>query len=53
MQHATIVLATKLRYEVPDQDLAIDRSKLPALPRSRFVISSVGLAEPHAPGGWS
>jgi len=44
MQHATMLLTTRLRYEVPDQDLAIDRSTLPALPRSRFVMSGVRLA---------
>lgn len=53
MQHATMFLATTLRYDVPEQDLRIDRSKLPALPRSRFVMSNVGLAEqPRLGSGW-
>jgi fatty-acid peroxygenase len=30
-----------MRYEVPEQDLSIDLSRMPAVPRSRFVISGV------------
>ncbi|CEJ16010.1 Fatty-acid peroxygenase [bacterium YEK0313] len=35
-------LTRSMSYEVPQQDLGIDWSRLPALPRSRFVISNVG-----------
>lgn len=41
MTVALSVLAGRLAYDVPDQDLRIDRSRLPALPRSRFVIGNV------------
>ena len=34
-------LATHMEYEVPPQDLQIDRTRLPALPRSRFVMAHV------------
>jgi fatty-acid peroxygenase len=34
-------LAGGLSYELPDQDLTLDTSRLPALPRSRLVISNV------------
>ncbi|WP_349572314.1 cytochrome P450 [Azotobacter salinestris] len=35
------VLARQLSYEVPAQDLDIDFSRLPALPRSRFVMTGI------------
>lgn len=35
------LLATAVRYDVPEQDLGIDLSRMPAKPRSRFVISNV------------
>jgi fatty-acid peroxygenase len=38
-------LARRMEYEVPPQDLRIDRTRLPALPRSRFVIRAVQAAE--------
>lgn len=41
MKLATQVLTKRIAYEVPEQDLRIDFSRLPALPRSRFVISKV------------
>jgi len=41
MRQAVTFLATRLRYELPEQDLAIDRSKLPPLPRSGFVMANV------------
>ncbi len=34
-------LAARLQYEVPEQDLTIDYTRLPALPRSGFVIRQV------------
>lgn len=37
-------LANRLNYAVPAQDLSIDETRLPALPRSRFVMSEVSLA---------
>jgi fatty-acid peroxygenase len=40
-QVAAQFLATGMSYEVPPQDLEIDESRLPALPRSRFVITNV------------
>jgi fatty-acid peroxygenase len=41
MKVALSFLAGSLSYDVPEQDLRINLSRLPALPRSRFVISSV------------
>jgi fatty-acid peroxygenase len=41
MKRAVRLLTTEMRYEVPAQDLTIDMSRLPAVPRSRFVISNV------------
>ena len=41
MKVASDVLAKRITYDVPEQDLRIDRSRLPALPRSRFMISNV------------
>lgn len=41
MKVAVDFLARDLAYDVPEQDLRIELSRLPALPRSRFVISNV------------
>ena len=41
MKLAAEFFTRRMRYDVPDQDLEIDWSRLPALPRSRFVISNV------------
>lgn len=41
MRVAADFLVNRLSYEVPDQDLRIDRSRVPALPRSRFAIDGV------------
>nr|WP_264185562.1 cytochrome P450 [Roseicella aerolata] len=41
MKVAVDFLARRIAYDVPDQDLRIELSRLPALPRSRFVISNV------------
>ncbi|MBS0264502.1 MAG: cytochrome P450 [Planctomycetes bacterium] len=38
-------LAGGVRYDVPEQDLSIDYARLPALPKSRFVIRNVRLLE--------
>lgn len=41
MKRAAAVLTRRLRYQVPEQDLRIDFARLPALPKSRFVIRAV------------
>lgn len=41
MKRAVRFLAGRLTYDVPGQDLRIDHTRLPALPRSRFVMSGV------------
>jgi fatty-acid peroxygenase len=41
LRHATRFLTSRIRYEVPSQDLTIRLSRVPAVPRSRFVISHV------------
>ncbi|MCO6419553.1 cytochrome P450 [Siccirubricoccus sp. KC 17139] len=41
MKVVTGFLVRHLAYEVPEQDLRIDMARLPALPRSGFVISRV------------
>ena len=38
-------LAGHLSYDVPEQDLGIDRTRLPALPYSRLIIRNVRAAE--------
>ena len=41
MKQASQVLSRRIEYDVPEQDLRIDYSRLPALPRIRFIISKV------------
>ena len=41
MKRALRLLTTTMRYDVPEQDLRIDLSRMPALPASRFVIAEV------------
>lgn len=41
MKMAAQFLTSRITYDVPDQDLHIDRSRLPALPRSQFIMSNV------------
>lgn len=41
---AVQVLASELAYEVPPQDLALDFGRMPALPKSRFIIERVRTA---------
>ncbi|AUX41241.1 uncharacterized protein SOCE26_026510 [Sorangium cellulosum] len=43
MKATARLLTGELRYEVPPQDLEIDYTRLPALPRSHFVMRNVGL----------
>jgi fatty-acid peroxygenase len=44
MRTAVKMLTSEMRYIVPEQDLTIDLRRIPALPRSRFVISRVSAA---------
>jgi fatty-acid peroxygenase len=41
MRTAIEFFTQTIRYNVPPQDLSVDATRLPALPRSRFVISAV------------
>lgn len=41
MRVALQFLTTRIGYDVPEQDLSISMTRLPALPRSQFVISNV------------
>jgi fatty-acid peroxygenase len=38
---AVYLLVHDMQYNVPQQNLTIDMSRMPALPRSRFVISNI------------
>lgn len=41
MKRALRLMNTIMSYEVPEQDLRIDLSRVPAIPKSRFVIRNV------------
>ncbi|AHY47654.1 Cytochrome P450 [Rubrobacter radiotolerans] len=41
MKRATLLLNDAMEYNVPPQDLSIDLSRMPAIPKSRFEISNV------------
>lgn len=41
MKVAVVFLSTSVRYTVPQQDLRMSLSRIPALPPSRFVINNV------------
>ncbi|MBX7265665.1 cytochrome P450 [Micromonospora sp. Llam7] len=41
MKRAVTLLTGAMRYDVPPQDLAVDLSRMPALPASGFVITDV------------
>lgn len=41
MRVAVRFLSEELAFRVPEQDLSIDRSRLPALPRSRVVLETI------------
>jgi fatty-acid peroxygenase len=43
LKTVTRILAREMRYSVPAQDLTIDLGRMPALPRSRFVITEVAI----------
>ncbi|WP_019142768.1 cytochrome P450 [Noviherbaspirillum massiliense] len=47
-REAVRMLVSEMRYDVPQQDLQIDLSRMPAIPASRFVISNVRRIEPVA-----
>ena len=42
MKRAVHLLVTAMRYGVPEQDLRISLSRMPAIPQSGFVINKVG-----------
>lgn len=41
MKHAATFLTRAMRYDVPPQDLGISLSRMPALPRSGFVMRNI------------
>jgi fatty-acid peroxygenase len=41
MKPALEFFVTSLAYTFPEQDLAIDRTRLPALPRSCLILANV------------
>ncbi len=41
MKTAVLLLTKEMSYQVPPQDLYIRLSRMPAIPKSRFVISRV------------
>ncbi len=45
MEMAADMLGRRMGYDVPDQDLRINFARLPALPRSRFIMRNVSFAE--------
>ncbi|WP_207482013.1 cytochrome P450 [Arenibaculum pallidiluteum] len=49
MKEALGLLATAMRYDVPEQDLRIVMSRMPAVPRSRFVLRNVRTSVPAVP----
>lgn len=45
MKQAVDFFVNRISYQVPEQDLSIDETRLPALPRSRLVIANVRVLE--------
>lgn len=41
IKEAVRLLATAMRYDLPPQDLTVDLSRMPALPKSGFVIGNI------------
>jgi fatty-acid peroxygenase len=41
MKRAVHLLTTATSYDVPEQDLSVDLTRMPTGPKSRFVISNV------------
>lgn len=50
MKRAVRLLVSDTLYDVPPQDLGIDLSRMPAIPRSRFVITNVRQVRDHPAG---
>lgn len=48
MKTAVGLLTRSMRYDVPEQDLRISLSTMPAFPKSRFVIRNVRRAQPES-----
>jgi fatty-acid peroxygenase len=48
---AVRLLTRALSYRVPEQDLTVDLTRIPALPASGFLISDVRLTASHAEAG--
>lgn len=46
LERAVELLASAMRYEVPPQDLEVDLGRMPAEPRSRFVVEKVRRLSP-------
>lgn len=44
MKATVRLLVSDMAYDVPEQDLSIDLGKMPALPKSRFVMQNVRVA---------
>lgn len=42
MEKGLDLLINKMKYNVPPQDLTISLSRIPAIPKSRFIMSGVG-----------
>jgi fatty-acid peroxygenase len=47
MREAIGFLIRDVDYRVPRQDLRIDSSRLPALPRSRFILTDLRVRDLH------
>lgn len=45
MRQALGFFASDIQYRVPEQDLTLDRQRLPALPRSRMILRDVRIKE--------
>lgn len=43
MKRAVTLLTMAMDYDVPEQDLRVDLSRMPAIPKSRFVITNARL----------
>ena len=43
MKQAVQILLHRLSFQVPPQDLEVDRGRLPALPRSGLVLANVAV----------
>ena len=49
MKDALRYLVLRIDYDVPPQNLAVDETKVPAVPRSRFIMHSVTMREAGTP----